>query len=73
MIRKRVTKEEKAQRQQWAVAQIDKGVGFSELTSLTSDTWGVSRAQGYRLLKKAWQQIKNDIDESGSNRQELLS
>ena len=31
-------------------------------------TWGVSRSQGYRLLKKAWQQIKNDID-----RQELLS
>ena len=40
MTRKRVTKEEKAQRQQWAVAQIDKGVGFSELTSLTSETWG---------------------------------
>ena len=36
-------------------------------------TWGISRAQGYRLLKKAWQQIKNDIDESGIDRQELLS
>ena len=36
-------------------------------------TWGVSRSQGYRLLKKAWQQIKNDIDESGIDRQELLS
>ena len=36
-------------------------------------TWGVSRAQGYRLLKKAWTQIKNDIDESGIDRQELLS
>ena len=36
-------------------------------------TWGVSRAQGYRLLKKAWAQIKDDIDESGMNRQELLS
>ena len=35
--------------------------------------WGVSRSQGYRLLKKAWQQIKNDIDESGIDRQELLS
>ena len=30
-------------------------------------------SQGYRLLKKAWQQIKNDIDESGIDRQELLS
>ena len=36
-------------------------------------TWGVSRAQGYRLLKKAWVQIKDDIDESGIDRQELLS
>ena len=35
--------------------------------------WGVSRSQGYRLLKKAWQQIKNDIDESGIDHQELLS
>ena len=34
---------------------------------------GVSRAQGYRLLKKAWAQIKDDIDESGIDRQELLS
>ena len=36
-------------------------------------TWGVSRAQGYRLLWKAWAQIKDDIDESGIDRQELLS
>ena len=34
---------------------------------------GGSRAQGYRLLKKAWAQIKDDIDESGIDRQELLS
>ena len=36
-------------------------------------TWGVSRAQGYRLLKKALAQIKDDIDESGIDRQQLLS
>ena len=36
-------------------------------------TWGVSRSQGYRLLKKAWAQIKDDIDGSGIDRQELLS
>ena len=36
-------------------------------------TWGVSRSQGYRLLKMAWAQIKDDIDESGIDRQELLS
>ena len=35
--------------------------------------WGVFRSQGYKLIKRAWQQIKNDIDESGIGRQELLS
>ena len=35
--------------------------------------WGVSRAQGYQLIKRAWHQIKLDIDESGVDRQELLS
>ena len=34
---------------------------------------GVSRAQGYRLIKRAWHQFKLDIDESGVDRQELLS
>ena len=33
----------------------------------------VSKAQGYRLLKKVWAQIKVDIDETGIDRQELLS
>ena len=53
MTRKRVTKEEKEQRQRWAVAQIDKGVGFSELTSLTSETWGVTRLQARTVVKEA--------------------
>ena len=29
--------------------------------------------QGYKLVKRAWTQIKDDIDESGIDRQELLS
>ena len=41
MTRKRVTKEMKSQRQQPAVVQIDKGVSFSELTSLTAKAWGL--------------------------------
>ena len=36
-------------------------------------TWGVSMAQGYKLVKRAWAQIKDDIDETGIDRQELLS
>ena len=49
------------------------GTSNIECLGYARQTWGVSRAQGYRLLKKAWQQIKNDIDESGIDRQELLS
>ena len=36
-------------------------------------TWGVSRAKGYKLVRRAWAQIKDDIDETGIDRQELLS
>ena len=34
MTRKRVTKEEKQQRHEWAMKKIYQGVGFSELASL---------------------------------------
>ena len=39
----------------------------------TRNTWGLSRAQGYKLIKRAWKQIKLDVDASGIDRQELLS
>ena len=35
--------------------------------------WGISRAQGYKLLKRAWSQIKDDVDETGIDRLELLA
>ena len=35
--------------------------------------WGISRAQGYKLLKRAWTQIKDDVDETGIDRLELLA
>ena len=36
-------------------------------------TLGISRVQGYKLVKRAWAQIKDDINESCIDRQELLS
>ena len=41
MTTKRVKKEEKPQRHEWAMQKIDQGVGFSELASLVAETWGV--------------------------------
>ena len=35
--------------------------------------WGISRFQGYRLLKKAWQQIHEDIEGPDLDRQEMLA
>ena len=72
MTRKRVTKEEKEQRQQWAVAQIDKGVGFSELTSLTSETWGVTRRQARTVVKEAHKEWLDAFNDEDINQRDLL-
>ena len=53
MTCKRVTKDEKRQRHEWAMKQIDKGVGFSELASLVAETWGCSRRNARRVVSDA--------------------
>ena len=53
MTHTRVTKSQKKQRLQWAMKQIDKGVGFSELASLVAETWGCSRRQARRVVTEA--------------------
>ena len=47
MTNPRVSKQEKQQRLQWAMKQIDRGVGFSELASLVAETWGCSRKRSF--------------------------
>ena len=69
MTCKRVTKQEKQQRHEWAMKQIDKGVGFSELASLVAETWGCSRRQARRVVTdahKEWMDVcfgSDDIDQ----------
>ena len=53
MTAKRVSKEGKHQRHEWAIKQIDKGVGFSELASLVVETWGCSRRNARRVVSEA--------------------
>ena len=43
MTHKRVMASEKKQRHEWAIRQIDAGMGLSELTAFTAETWGCSR------------------------------
>ncbi len=69
----RATSAESAERIEHLQGMILAGQSNTVCLTFMRQTWGISRAQGYRLLKKAWAQIKDDIDESGINRQELLS
>ena len=49
----RVTKSQKKKRLEWAMKKIDQGVGFSELASLVSETWGCSRRNARRVVSDA--------------------
>ena len=69
----RATATETLERVDQLQGMILAGSNNTECLAFARQTWGVSRSQGYKLLKRAWQQIKNDIDESGIDRQELLS
>ena len=69
----RATSAESAKRVDHLQGMILAGQSNTACLTFMRQTWGASRAQGYRLLKKAWAQIKDDIDESGIDRQELLS
>jgi len=66
MTRKRVTTSEQKQRHEWAMKQIDKGVGFSELATLVAETWGCSRRQARRVVAdahKEWMEIAFGAEE----------
>tara|TARA_Y100001934_G_C11804037_1_gene518483 strand:+ start:65 stop:445 length:381 start_codon:yes stop_codon:yes gene_type:complete len=63
---KRVTKKEKQQRHEWAMKQIDRGVGFSELASLISETWGCTRRNTRHVVSlahKEWMEIAFGAEE----------
>ena len=69
----RATPAESAERVDQLQGMILNGEPNTACLAHARQTWEVSRAQGYRLLKKAWAQIKDDVDESGIDRKELLS
>ena len=53
-------------------AMILAGTPKAECLAFAITEWGISRACGYELLDRAWTQIKADVDEPGTDRQELL-
>ena len=61
-----MTKEEKQQRHEWAMKKIDQGVGFSELASLISETWGCTRRNARHVVSlahKEWMDIAFGAEE----------
>ena len=72
MTRKRVTASEKKQRHEWAIRQIDAGVGLSELTALTAETWGVSRRTARDVTAKAHKDWIEAFNHQDINQRDLL-
>ena len=64
------TSAETAERIEQLQGMILEGQPNTVCLTFARQTWGVSRSQGCRLLKKSWVQSKEDIDESGLDRQE---
>ena len=69
----RATTEEISDRIDALQGMILEGEPNTACLTFARQEWGVSRTQGYRLLKRAWTQIKADVDETGIDRQELLA
>ena len=69
----RATALETAERVEHLQIMILEGEPNTACLAFARKEWGISRARGYELLKRAWTQIKADVDETGIDRQELLA
>ena len=49
------------------------GSSNSVCVAHASREWGVSRRQAYRLLKRAWQRIGDDVDQVDIDRRAMVS
>ena len=72
MTRKRVTASQKKQRHEWAVRRIDAGMVLSELTTLTAETWGVSRRTARNVTAKAHKDWIEAFNHQDINQRDLL-
>ena len=49
------------------------GSSNTECVTYARQAWGISRPRAYALLKRAWQQIHDDVDKVGVERAELVA
>ena len=69
----RATATETAERVEHLQGMILAGQPNTVCLTFMRQTWGVSRAQGYKLIKRAWRQIHDDIEGPDLDRQEMLA
>lgn len=69
----RATAQETADRVELLAGMILDGSNTAACLAYARETWGVSRAQGYKLVKRAWVQIKDDVGQIDLDRQEMLA
>ena len=69
----RATSAESAERVDQLQGMILTGEPNTDCLAHARQTWGVSRAQGYKLIKRAWRQVHDDIEGTDLDRQEMLA
>ena len=53
-------------------ALILSGSSNSTCVEHAAQQWGLSRRQSYRLLKRAWAEVREDVHATGVDRQEMV-
>ena len=69
----RATSAESAERVDQLQLMILAGSNNTACLQYAKQAWGGSRSQGYRLIKRAWRQIYDDIEGPDLDRQEMLA
>ena len=69
----KATAAETAERIEQLQGMILSGEPNTASLAYARQTWEVSKSKGYRLIKRAWRQIHNDIEGPDLDRQEMLA
>ena len=68
----RSTNKQIAERVATLKAMILSGSSNSVCVEHAAQQWGLSRRQSYRLLKRAWAEVREDVHATGVDRQEMV-
>ena len=69
----RATNKQMSERVETLAQMLLSGAGNTACVAFAQETWGLSRVQSYRVLKRSWALIRQDTEESGCERRALLA